>query len=201
MRLRDILTHLQDEESLCIPCNAEEHLLCWNPIDDMCCCVANKNHVDNVVETVVKSEKGGYQKNPADITDVTSTGRKRAAVLYPIAEGMLCEWAQLGRAGGGVIPIIGCMGNKATDIHHGPDKNTLNNKPENVHRICATCHNRFHEANDKFYGTRPPGTEPFIPLDGYEWGPHDPNTKATIEELKRASAGEWKSSEVSHARA
>jgi len=35
--------------------------------------------------------------------------------------------------------------------HHGPDKNTLNNEKGNVHRICHSCHNRWHTLNDEDY--------------------------------------------------
>lgn len=121
-------------------------------------------------------------KDASAITDVQSTGRKRAAIAYPITEGMICEWSGLGKAGGGVETIVGCRENPATDRHHGPDKNTLNNTEGNVHRICSTCHNRWHTANDQYYGERPPGTEPFIPLDPNQWGIHDPDTQATNED-------------------
>lgn len=182
----------------CLPCNADDHYLCWNPKIDKCCCFEKRmsaGEFENI--TAEKSLLGGYQKSADAITDVTSTGRKRAAVLYPIEEGMICEWAGLRNAGGGVIPIIGCFSSKATDIHHGPDKNTLNNTNENVHRICADDHNRWHAANDKFYGTRPAGTEPFIPIGDWYWTAHDSETKASPEELVNAQAlGEWKSREA-----
>lgn len=35
--------------------------------------------------------------------------------------------------------------------HHGPDKNTLNNDPGNVHRICHWHHNNWHALNDPDY--------------------------------------------------
>jgi hypothetical protein len=184
----------------CLPCNADDHIMCWNAKIDKCCCFDIREAASEFTNiSNEKSAAGGYQK-PADaITDVQSTGRKRAAVMYPIEEGMVCEWSQLRYAGGGVIPIIGCFNNPATDTHHGPDKNTLNNTPENVHRICADDHNRWHAINNQYYGDRPPGTEPFIPLDGWEWTMHDPNTKATPEETVLAqTAGKWKSGEAKH---
>ena len=162
----------------CLPCSAEDHILCRRPnLDNMTCCCSN------LIDEQPQLVSPGGNKAAIDITDVQSTGRKRAALLFPIEEGMICEWSYLKFAGGGVVPIIGCMDNPATDRHHGPDKNTLNNKPENVHRICATDHNRWHQLNDQFYGQRPSGTEPFIPLDGYQWTIHDPNTKAGAEEV------------------
>lgn len=93
---------------------------------------------------------------------------------------MVCEWAWLAAAGGGVVPIVGCPGYPASDVHHGPDKNTLRNVEGNVHRICPTCHNRWHALNDPHYGSRPPADQPFLPVDG-EWLEHDPMTKATDE--------------------
>lgn len=170
----------------CLPCAATDHLLCIKPDMDevVCCCVGISTE-----ETETKPDKLGAIKGADAITDVQSTGRKRAAVLYPIEEGMTCEWANLAKAGGGVVPIIGCFGNPATDRHHGPDKNTLNNREGNVHRICSFCHNFWHAKNDEYYGTRPAGTEPFIPLDGHEWCSHDRDSRASTEEIVRAQLG------------
>lgn len=102
---------------------------------------------------------------------------------------MVCEFAWLARAGGGVTPIVGCPGYPATDIHHGPDKNTLRNVVGNVHRICAYCHNRWHAVNDPAYGPRPTKADgsvnagvPFTPVDR-PFEDHDPDTKATDEEV------------------
>ena len=129
----------------------------------------------------------GYQgyKDISEYKDPLSTGRKRAAEMYPITPGMVCEWANLKNAGGGVVPIVGCIGRAATDRHHGPDKNTMNNAEGNVHRICAFCHNAWHGVNDPYYGERPAPDKPFIPIAG-EIKAHDPLTKATTEELLQA---------------
>jgi hypothetical protein len=145
--------------------------------------------------TIIDVEKKGVGRpmaEPSDITDITSTGRKRAAMMYPIFKNMVCEWAGLKHAGGGVEPIIGCAGNiiqptkgpDKGDRHHGPDKNVINNAPDNVHRICSPCHNRWHSKNNKYYGERPPADEPFLPLAEYEWQPHDSETKATEKEIE-----------------
>lgn len=97
--------------------------------------------------------------NGAEMKDPISTGRKRAAIAAPITVGMICEWAYLKEAGGGVEPITGCTGYPATDRHHGPNKATLDNTTKespddsgkwNLHRICSMCHNRWHSANDKY---------------------------------------------------
>jgi hypothetical protein len=129
----------------------------------------------------------GYEgyKDISEYKDPLSTGRKRAATMYPIETGMVCEWAGLKNAGGGVVPIVGCLGRPASDRHHGPDKNTMNNAPENMHRICDFCHNTWHGVNDPFYGPRPDHTLPFTPkgVFGVEWFAHNSVTKATTDEL------------------
>jgi hypothetical protein len=140
---------------------------------------------------IEKKGVGRPMSDPSDITDITSTGRKRAAMLYPIFENMKCEWAGLKLAGGGVEPIVGCdnhiiqptKGPDKGDRHHGPDKNVINNSPGNVHRICSSCHNRWHAKNNKYYGPRPGPDQPFVPLEEYEWTQHDPKTLATPEEI------------------
>ena len=163
----------------CLPCAAEMHWECLNPVDDLCCC-------DEVISFIndEPAKRGGPTKEATDMVDPISTGRKRAAQAKPIEEGMVCEWAGLLNAGGGVECIIGCNGNVATNIHHGPDKDVLNNDVDtNLHRICAKCHNRWHTLNDEFYGIRPtPGT-PFIPLVPYVCKPHDAVTKADIKQV------------------
>lgn len=147
---------------------------------------------DYTIIEVDKQAVGRPMAEPSEITDITSTGRKRAAMMYPIFKNMTCEWAGLKFAGGGVEPIIGCAGNiiqptkgpDKGDRHHGPDKNVINNAPNNVHRICSKCHNRWHAKNNKYYGTRPAPDEPYLPLEEYAWQAHDPETKATPEEIE-----------------
>lgn len=147
--------------------------------------------------TVIEVEKRGVGRpmaEPGEITDIVSTGRKRAAMMYPIFKDMKCEWAGLKFAGGGIEPIIGCAGNiiqptkgpDKGDRHHGPDKNVINNSPSNVHRICSTCHNRYHAKNNRYYSQpRPPADQPWLPDEIYgECKPHDPETKATEEEIE-----------------
>lgn len=179
-----LLAKLQGTDLLpCPPCNAGEHWACHNPTDEITCCCPPVEFEN------VTNDRKGATKEAQDITDVQSTGRKRAAQLFPIHEGMVCEWSRLAKAGGGVTPIVGCIDNTATDRHHGPDKNTLNNKEGNVHRICSPCHNLWHARNDQYYGERPAGTEPFIPLDGHEWCLHDSTTQADMTELVQANLG------------
>jgi hypothetical protein len=127
-------------------------------------------------------------KDISEYKDPVSTGRKRAAQMYPIEPGMTCEWAGLAKAGGGVTPIVGCIGRPASDRHHGPDKNTMNNAQGNLHRICDFCHNTWHALNDPEYGERPEHTKPFIPrgILGEDWFLHDAHTKATTADILAA---------------
>jgi hypothetical protein len=106
-----------------------------------------------------------------DFKDAVSTGRKRAAQLYPITVGQICKWAWHKQCGGGIVPIIGCTGRPASNIHHGPDKSTLNNEPTNISVICSHCHNRWHVANDKYYPLpRPANGEEWLPTLAIEEG-------------------------------
>lgn len=107
-----------------------------------------------------------------NLKDQQSTGRKRAAVAYPLYQEEACEWRGKKNVGGNKS-ITGCINGLQQARHHGPDKNTLNNDEGNVHRICHTCHNRWHTLND----------------EGYVWGqifePHSP-IEATPGELLEA---------------
>lgn len=145
--------------------------------------------------------------DPEQITDVKSTGRKRAAAIMPFLKGQVCGWAGLKHAGGGVIPILGCQGNTITEAkkteearekgydevghrHHGPDKNVLNNTPGmNLHGICTVCHTRWHAINDPFYsenGRPDNAAEPFLPVEPYYL--HDSQTTFTEDEWGLAEA-------------
>jgi hypothetical protein len=141
--------------------------------------------------------------DPDQITDITSTGRKRAARALPILDGMPCQWMGLKFAGGGPVPILGCKNHilmKAVQtaegnvygghLHHGPDKNVLNNVPGvNLHAVCTRCHNRFHAVNNEFYeGDRPNAGAVWLPNVPY-W-PHDPVTRFTDDD-ERISEEWW----------
>lgn len=107
------------------------------------------------VKELRSTPRGGWGvgqpiKDPDDIRDRHSTGRKRAAIQFPIIKHRACEWQGQKNCGGG-IPIVGCIDGKQRDAHHGPIKDTLENTPGNVHRICKPCHNRWHTVNDKEY--------------------------------------------------
>jgi hypothetical protein len=90
-------------------------------------------------------------KDDSALRDQQSTGRKRAAKMYPLDAEAACEWRMRKNCGGGKLPIVGCLKGLQEARHHGPDKNTLNNEAGNVHRICHFCHNRWHTLNDPDY--------------------------------------------------
>lgn len=109
-------------------------------------------------------DSSGEAEIEKEMRDPISTGRKRAARLYKIQPGSVCEWAWKKNAGGGIVQIVGCTGRPAVHIHHGPDKSTLNNERDNISIICNFCHNRWHTENDRYY------KEP-RPADNSQWLP------------------------------
>lgn len=194
---------------VCLACKAGFHDECqdmWDGLlaaEDFCCCDGLFNmdgtpDIDKSIDILMEKERPeayfeGYTgtKELNSYVDPLSTGRKEAVKKFPIKPGMVCEWAWLRYAGGGIEPIIGCPGHPAEAVHHGPDKNTMCNIPGNVHRICAECHNRWHAVNDPHYGERPTfidangeeridASKPFLPLKGAAL-PHDPVTLAPDE--------------------
>jgi len=116
-------------------------------------------------------------KNDQQLKDPHSTGRKRAVTLHGHADPTQpCEWQGKANCGGGHFPILGCMSGVQENLHHGPDKNTLNNERSNIHKICSQCHNRWHTLND-------PGYEP----DGHHesHSPREPERADVLEDNKR----------------
>lgn len=120
---------------------------------------------------LISNATGGEPKKRKELKDSESTGRKRAAKLYPINSNLDCEWKGKKNCGGGRRPIIGCIDGKQEHRHHGPVKKTTYNHEGNVHRICASCHVRWHEINDLVYD-----------LDDYNKLPHMPEP-ASLEEV------------------
>lgn len=102
---------------------------------------------DDEASEEVPGKRERRNKPDAALKDQQSTGRKRAAKLYPLDRTAPCEWRGKDNQGGG-IGIRGCDNGLQQARHHGPDYNTLNNDPTNVSRICHVCHNRWHAAND-----------------------------------------------------
>lgn len=152
-------------------CGAGLHFECLSILNGNCCC-KNEAVEENEEEYEEETRQTGRKwSRDSTLKDQQSTGRKRAAVMYPLDEMAVCEWAKCKFAGGGKHPIIGCPGNLQKARHHGPDKNTLNNEKGNVHRICVHCHNRWHTKNDPDYDPENIGKA------------HDPDTKATFDEI------------------
>lgn len=171
------------EKIECLYCPQGLHDMC-HPSEDICCCdIAAEMEMKKLAslnleeDRTSKAPKDPEEKRPVGrplktegFTDLLSTGRKRAAKLYAIQPGKICDWAWKKNCGGGVKPVTGCPGNLAKNIHHGPDKSVLNNSPTNISVVCPGCHNLWHSANDDFY----PGERP---EDGSEWLPIDPEGK------------------------
>jgi hypothetical protein len=158
----------------CISCGAGLHNECVAIDNDgKCCCLNNSP----VAESLEEDDENDNWRKPrrkgkrdATLRDQQSTGRKRAAVKYPLDFTGPCEWRYLKMAGGGKYPLVGCREGLQQARHHGPDKNTLNNDEGNVHRICHKCHNRWHARNDPGY------------VPGEISNRHDAFTLATDEE-------------------
>lgn len=102
------------------------------------------------------------------LKDPQSTGRKRAARLYPLDPEAPCDWQGKKECGGGRRPIIGCLDGKQQHRHHGPVKNTVKNHEGNVHRICTACHVHWHELNDLIYDEKDYGLLPHEPVEADE---------------------------------
>lgn len=143
------------------------------------CCCPSEDEIPNLIPSL-STRQPGELKHAEDVRDPKSTGRKRAVLVKKIEDGDVCEWAGLAKAGGGHAPVVGCVGNPARHVHHGPNKSTLDNRLENLHKICHNCHVRWHSLNDPFYGPDTPN-EDWLP-EVY-WVEHDPETKATMQEI------------------
>lgn len=163
----------------CLQCGRGLHNFCLNADCAVCHPVEseevdeNESDGDDEYSHSRRKRSGarGGGKRDDSLKDQQSTGRKRAAVRYPLNRDASCEWRGLLFAGGGERPIVGCVNGFQQARHHGPDKNTLNNDEGNVHRICHTCHNRWHARNDEEY------------IWGSIYRPHDSITVATPEEI------------------
>lgn len=125
--------------------------------------------VEQITRSLSHGLRGQPVKDVSKITDPYSTGRKRAAIQYPLHKTNPCEWRGKKNCGGGE-PIVGCINGLQEHRHHGPVKDPLENKPGNVHRICTHCHNRWHASNDHIYDE-----------STYKNLPHDPQPAEEIE--------------------
>lgn len=132
----------------CFSCGRGFHEECIVEDCDVC------HPVTEAISPVSALGRGAPVKETNNLKDPLSTGRKRAAMLYPIDKDKDCEWRGKSNCGGGLRPITGCFEGKQRARHHGPVKlsaTTVNNEPGNVHRICHSCHVRWHELNDLVY--------------------------------------------------
>jgi hypothetical protein len=143
-------------------------------------CHKKKVSNDKVPEVIRMGNLEPKQQKKLNLKDPKSTGRKRAAILYPITDDMLCEWRGKKNCGGGKRPIIGCLDGLAKHRHHGPVKNTTRNSLGNVHRICHACHVHWHELNDLIYDEK-----------DYNLLPHEPVEAEPLEIAQNVL--EWKS--------
>lgn len=88
-----------------------------------------------------ESRKGPGRPPKPDDEIGSSAGRKRAgkAIEEKLRNKGICDWAGLANCGGGKHPIVGCINGIAKHVHHGPDKDTSNNDPLNLHNIDESC--------------------------------------------------------------
>jgi len=178
----------------CVSCRLELCYSCYEPEEDDCCCHGDfgEDTFENIFkgkpkepeEPVEKRPVGRPRKPPEELKDALRAGRDRAGRAIKIPAGTICQWAGLKSAGGGIRPIVGCVGLPAGARHHGPDKSTTNNEiGVNLHLICHKCHNRWHVWNDDFYDARPLDGSTHLPRDDAGKNHfHDPNSEATTAE-------------------
>lgn len=154
---------------ICTPCVRGLHEECTNWQDDCCC-------GRQVEEPTLAPEPRPVGRPRKDDNDVTiSAGRKRAAADYQVNRVAACEWSGKANCGGGKVPIQGCVGNSQVHRHHGPIKDTTHNERENIHLICATCHNTWHAKNNPIYDEQE-----------YAALPHNPRQMTMAEVIFRA---------------
>jgi len=149
----------------CIECGRRFHDEC--EIGDCEECHGEADRVVKNLVTIGGDGRGHPLKEPEDVTDLYSTGRKRAAKLYPLFKDKPCEWQGKKNCGGG-LPIVGCIDGLQSNRHHGPVKQVLRNEPGNVHRICTNCHHRWHAVNDPTYDEDIWNTKPHAPEEATE---------------------------------
>lgn len=178
--------------SVCLECAQGWHFDCLKPVEGKeCCCDDETSQSGN--ENVSTGVRDGmaWAKRDSAIRDRKSTGRKRAAVLFPIQPDDPCEWRNLLFAGGGLYPIMGCTNGLQKHRHHGPVILTTANVAGNLHRICDPCHRTWHVCNDGF-------VKEFV--RSVIWLPHDPDTTAPEPLLVMANISEKIRGEMSRGR-
>lgn len=197
--------------SVCHFCISDYHEFC-ETVDDTddtpeCCCRESKyksvtvsdealdlniNPLDQLLSAMGGLDDTDLPDISQPLSETVGAGRKRAARLGKIPDGTPCEWTGLLRAGGGILPIVGCRPSSqsvAKHRHHGPDKSTVNNERHiNLHWICHFCHNRWHTLNDDYYGIR--DQRGYLPKEEYmaAYTQHDAETLATEDDYKANDA-------------
>ena len=114
---------------------------------------SDDNNDDSSDESNGGNSKQPRHKRDSALKDQQSTGRKRAAVAYPLDKSARCQWADASSEnpmGGGEVPIPYGCDNLQQCRHHGPDYNTLSNERGNVWLICNWHHNNWHSMNNPF---------------------------------------------------
>lgn len=129
-----------------------------------------KCHSENIpqIESIDDEQDEIKEPKKLNLKDPSSTGRKRAARLYPLDRDAPCEWRGQRNCGGGRFPIIGCYDGNQQHRHHGPVKRTTRNERGNVHRICDDCHVHWHELNDLTYVEADNELLPHQPVDAQD---------------------------------
>ena len=142
--------------TLCLACRRKNCKQCQN---DFCECSHSWGESDRLENTTSETNR----KNDYDLKDPQSTGRKRAARLFPLDAQRPCEFAgcrDVGSPGFEIPGIDGCGTRPGTNVgtqqaRHHVDYNTLNNDSDNVVRICHSCHVQLHHVidplKDEFY--------------------------------------------------
>lgn len=167
----------------CLECSQGFHFDCElnHDPEKVCCCQGVDNDNESNPKSSGRRDGMAWSKSDASIRDLKSTGRKRAAVLFPIDDSAACEWKNLLYAGGGAFPIIGCVVGTMKHRHHGPIILTTANVEGNVHRICDSCHRIWHVCNDGMV---------LEFARSVRWLPHDEQTKAPVDLLTLSSVSE-----------
>ena len=121
------------------------------------CDVSKTNDEPSEPEDDLRSEETDIRvrrnKPDSSLKDQQSTGRKRAAKLYPLDRSAACQWREASSEnpkGGDKMPITFSCNGLQQARHHGPDYNTLNNDPTNVSLICHVHHNGYHALNNQY---------------------------------------------------
>ncbi len=155
----------------CMGCGRGFHEECDTHCDECHPLIIHNLFEGEALSSSTRNENG--YKSDDKVTDYYSTGRKRAALLYPInkEDPAPCEWRGKKNCRGG-LASTGCNNGFQQYRHHGPDKTPINNAVGNVHQICKKCHKRWHFTNDAVYVK-----------EEYIKTAHEPQ-EATIEELQ-----------------